>query len=222
MADKELGYVNPMFTVPIVYYPIENWSENKKKILDALPPEDDSQKSPVMKDSKGSGSIPYGSGLYTDFFINGKVKELPSYFDTVLDVIKPYLKSFMDGNPVDFVEMWYQKYYKNVEHNTHCHGFTGWSSIIYVEFDPKVHQSTRFFSPFRQPWDCDVEVFQPKVKEGDMILFPSSLLHEAPVSRTDTRRTIISYNIRGYVDYVKHRLFSPVGTTTINNDSHTT
>ena len=128
----------------------------------------------------------------------------------------------MDGNPVEFVEMWYQKYYNLVEHKTHCHGFTGWSSIIYVEFDPKVHESTRFFSPFRQPWDCDVEVFQPKVKEGDMILFPSSLLHEAPVSRTDTRRTIISYNIRGYVDYVKHTLFSPVGTTTINNDSHTT
>ena len=206
--DAELGFVNAMFTVPIVHYPIENWSENKKKILDALPPEDDSQLEPN------------GTGLYTDFFINGKVKELPSYFHTVVDVIKPYLKSFMDGNPVEFVEMWYQKYYNMVEHKTHCHGFTGWSSIIYVEFDPKVHESTRFFSPFRQPWDCDVEVFQPKVKEGDMILFPSSVLHEAPVNRTDTRRTIISYNIRGYVDYVKHRLFAPNGTTTINNESH--
>ena len=207
--NKDLGFVNAMFSVPIVHYPIENWSENKKKILDALPPEDESQLEPN------------GSGLYTDFFISSKVQEMPSYFNTVLDVIKPYLKNFMDGNPVEFVEMWYQKYYNMVEHKTHCHGFTGWSSIIYVEFDPKVHQSTRFFSPFRQPWDCDVEVFQPKVKEGDMILFPSSLLHEAPVSRTDTRRTIISYNIRGYVDYVKHTLFSPVGTTTINNDKHT-
>ena len=207
--DAELGFVNAMFSVPIVHYPIENWSENKKKILDALPPEDDSQLEPN------------GSGLYTDFFINGKVKEFPSYFHTVVDVIKPYLKSFMDGNPVEFVEMWYQKYYNLVEHKTHCHGFTGWSSIIYVEFDPKVHESTRFFSPFRQPWDCDIEVFQPEVKEGDMILFPSSLLHEAPVNRTNTRRTIISYNIRGYVDYVKHTLFSPVGTTSINNDKHT-
>ena len=207
--DAELGFVNAMFSVPIVHYPIENWSENKKKILDALPPEDDSQLEPN------------GSGLYTDFFNNAKVKEIPSYLHTVVDVIKPYLKSFMDGNPVEFVEMWYQKYYNLVEHKTHCHGFTGWSSIIYVEFDPKVHESTRFFSPFRQPWDCDVEVFQPKVKEGDMILFPSSLLHEAPVNRTNTRRTIISYNIRGYVDYVKHTLFSPVGTTSINNDKHT-
>ena len=205
---EDLGYVNPMFTVPIVYYPIENWSENKKKMLDALPPEDDSQLEPN------------GTGLYTDFFVNGKVQQMPSYFNTVLDIIKPYLQSFMDGNPVDFVEMWYQKYYNMVEHKAHTHGFTGWSSIIYVEFDPEIHESTKFFSPFRQPWDCDMETFQPKVKEGDMILFPSSVLHEAPLTRTDTRRTIISYNIRGYVDYVKHSLFSPVGTTTINNDSH--
>ena len=28
-------------------------------------------------------------------------------------------------------------------------------------------------------------------------------------------------NADGYVDYVKHTLFSPVGTTTINNDKHT-
>jgi len=207
--DGELGFVNAMFTVPIVHYPIENWSENKKKILDALPPEDESQKEPN------------GTGLYTDFFINGKVKELPSYFPTVVDIIKPYLKSFMDGNPVEFVEMWYQKYYNMVEHKAHCHGFTGWSSIIYVEFDPEIHESTRFFSPFRQPWDCDMEVFQPTVKEGDMILFPSSLLHEAPLNKSNTRRTIISYNIRGYVDYVKHMLFSPAGETTINNTGYT-
>ena len=207
--DAELGFVNAMFTVPIVHYPIQNWSENKKKILDALPAEDDSQLEPN------------GTGLYTDFFTNGNLKELPSYSHTVIDVIKPYLKSFMDGNPVDLVEMWYQKYYNMVDHKAHCHGFTGWSSIIYVEFDPEIHESTRFFSPFRQPWDCDMEVFQPKVKEGDMILFPSSLLHEAPLNKSDTRRTIISYNIRGYVDYVKHSLFSPVGSTTINNDKHT-
>ena len=207
--DGELGFVNAMFTVPIVHYPIENWSENKKKLLDALPPEDDSQLEPN------------GTGLYTDFFINGKVKELPSYFPTVVDIIKPYLKSFMDGNPVEFVEMWYQKYYNMVEHKAHCHGFTGWSSIIYVEFDPEIHESTRFFSPFRQPWDCDMEVFQPTVKEGDMILFPSSLLHEAPLNKSNTRRTIISYNIRGYVDYVKHMLFSPAGETTINNTGYT-
>ena len=192
--DKELGSVHSMFNVPIVHYPIENWSVNKKKILDALPPEDETQ---VAHNH---------TGLYTDFFSNSNAdQDLPSYFPTVLNVIGPYLKNFMDSNPVEFTGMWYQKYYQGVEHTTHCHGFNGWSSIIYVEFDPKVHESTMFYSPFTglSP-NGNVETCQINIKEGDMVLFPSSILHDAPLNRSDTRRTVVSYNLRGHVDTVKH------------------
>ena len=214
--DAELGYVNPMFVVPIVYYPIENWSENKKKILDALPAEDETQLQfeDLLTDPKENG-------LYTDFFINSKAgKEyIPSYFHTVLGVIKPCIADLTErvvydakGEPsrlfgeksLEFVDMWYQKYYKNVEHKVHCHGNSGWSAVIYVEFDPEVHHSTMFYSPFRKPWNGNIETFQPPISEGDMIIFPSSILHEAPMNRSDKRRTIISFNIRGHVDTVKH------------------
>ena len=191
--DRELGSVHSLFNVPIVRYPIENWSENKKKILDALPAEDEAQHHKP-------------TGLYTDFFSNAYAdQDLPSYFHAVLNVIEPYLKNFMDGNTVEFTDMWYQKYYKNVEHTTHCHGFNGWSSIIYVEFDPLVHESTMFYSPFTglSP-NGNVETCQINIKEGDMVLFPSSILHDAPLNRSDTRRTVVSYNIRGHVDTVKH------------------
>ena len=50
--DKELGFVNAMFSVPIVHYPMRI-GLRIKKILDALP-EDDSQLEPN------------GTGLYTD------------------------------------------------------------------------------------------------------------------------------------------------------------
>lgn len=202
MESKELGSVHSMFQVPLVHYPIQNWSENKKKILDALPAEDESQKAPN------------DNGLYTDYFTTIAAvghETLPDYFNTVLGVIEPYLSNFMDGNRIEFTEMWYQKYYKNIEHKTHCHGPTGWSSVIYVEFDPVVHASTMFYSPYRQPWNGNIDTFSPNINEGDMVLFPSSLLHEAPLNRSDTRRTVISYNIRGHVDFVKHTLFGSMG-----------
>ena len=194
MEGKELGFVHSMFNVPIVHYPIENWSENKKKILDALPAEDDTQVAHQC------------NGLYTDFFFNSKEgkEDLPSYFHTVLGVIKPYLADFSEEGRLEFIDMWYQKYYKNVEHKVHCHGNSGWSSVIYVEFDPEVHESTMFYSPFRKPWNGNIDTFQPPISEGDMVLFPSSILHEAPVNKSDKRRTIVSFNIRGYVDTVKH------------------
>jgi len=62
-----------------------------------------------------------------------------------------------------------------------------------------------FYSPFTglSP-NGNVETCQLNITEGDMVLFPSSILHDAPLNRSDTRRTVVSYNLRGHVDTVKH------------------
>ena len=186
-----------MFSVPIIHYEIENWDFNKKRILDALPPE-----CPEHAD-------PQDHGLYTDFFLTAAegVTEMPSYSKTVIDIIKPYLADFSGERRIEFTDMWYQKYYKGVQHSYHNHGHSGWSSVIFVEFDPELHEATQFISPFNNIWNGNLEIFQPPVKEGDMILFPSTIAHEAPPNRSDTRRTIVSYNLRGHTDTVKATLW---------------
>ena len=186
-----------MFSVPIIHYEIENWEFNKKRILDALPPE-----CPEHAD-------PQDHGLYTDFFLTAAegVTEMPSYSKTVIDIIKPYLADFSGERRIEFTDMWYQKYYKGVQHSYHNHGHSGWSSVIFVEFDPELHEATQFISPFNNIWNGNLEIFQPPVKEGDMILFPSTIAHEAPPNRSDTRRTIVSYNLRGHTDLVKKELW---------------
>jgi len=186
-----------MFSVPIIHYEIENWEFNKKRILDALPPE-----CPEHAD-------PQDHGLYTDFFLTAAegVTEMPSYSKTVIDIIKPYLADFSGERRIEFTDMWYQKYYKGVQHSYHNHGHSGWSSVIFVEFDPELHEATQFISPFNNIWNGNLEIFQPPVKEGDMILFPSTIAHEAPPNRSDTRRTIVSYNLRGHTDTVKATLW---------------
>ena len=110
-----------MFSVPIIHYEIENWEFNKKRILDALPPE-----CPEHAD-------PQDHGLYTDFFLTAAegVTEMPSYSKTVIDIIKPYLADFSGERRIEFTDMWYQKYYKGVQHSYHNHGHSGWSSVIF-------------------------------------------------------------------------------------------
>tara|TARA_B100001250_G_C19762252_1_gene773029 strand:+ start:137 stop:748 length:612 start_codon:yes stop_codon:yes gene_type:complete len=186
-----------MFEVPIIHYEIANWELNKKKILDALPEETEDQCNPD------------DHGLYTDFFANAgrDVKELPPYGQTIISVIKPYIADFSSERRVEFTDMWYQKYYKGVQHQVHTHGHSGWSCVMYVEFDPEVHEPTQFYSPFKNPWNGNLETFQPPVQEGDMVIFPSTIMHEAPANRSDKRRTIVSYNIRGHVDLVKFSLW---------------
>ena len=182
--------VEIMFSIPLIRYKIENWEHNKKRILDALPPEDGDKgkKHPTYNQDK----------LTTDWATwQSDTDVLPSYASVLIDIIKPYLKKFVGDMPISFTDMWYQKYYNGSYHTTHNHGAIGWSSVVYVEFDPEVHVATRLLSPFGNHIDGTVMEYMPKIEEGDMIIFPSSILHESGVQRTDKRRTIISYNMKG-------------------------
>lgn len=187
--------VETMFSVPIIYYPIKDWSVNKKRILDALPDEE--------------GLLEPDGSLYTDFFEERVDKEdkLPSYADVVIDIIKPYLADFTDQRRVEFTDMWYQYQNPGIDHGCHNHGHSGWSSVIYVEFDPVVHQGTQFYSPFNNPWNGNLELYIPPVDEGSMVIFPSTIIHESLKNNSDKRRTIVSYNLRGHVDVVKYELW---------------
>ena len=197
-----------MFSVPIIHYEIDNWQQKKKRILDVLPPD-----CPEHRDSANEG-------LYTDFFLAEEQghTELPDYSSTVIDIIKPYLIDFYDGKmqsqsqgndhkeSIEFTDMWYQKYDKTIQHTLHNHGSKGWSSVIYVEFDHNVHQGTDFVAPFFDTWTGDMQFYTPNVREGDMILFPSYIMHQALPNKSEKRRTVISYNLRGYIEGVKATL----------------
>ena len=172
-----------MFSVPLIHYEIANWHIAKKKILDALPEE-----CPEHAD-------PQDEGLFTDFFLTSAagVTEMPDYSETVIDIIEPYLADFFGGTEVQLTDMWYKKYSKGVRHSFHNHGHSGWSSIIYVEFDPEKHQATRFMSPFNNIWNGNIEMYTPPVNEGTMIIFPSTIAHEAPANKLGRREVSAVY-----------------------------
>ena len=183
-----------MFSVPLVKYHIANWKENKKRILESLP-------------KLNQEHLGRDVGLYTDFFEVIKNNNLPTYSNVVIDIIKPYLADFTQQRCVEFTNMWFQTAFKGNSHGLHNHGHSGWSSVIYVEFNPQFHTSTKFISPFNNPWDGNLVDFMPEVQEGDMIIFPSTLTHESLPNQSEVRRTIVSYNLRGHVDCVKKKLW---------------
>ncbi len=190
--------VEIMFSIPLIRYKIENWEHNKKRILDALPPEEL---------HKGYNNGRNDQGMITDYHAQHDHKEeLAPYIPVVVNIIKPYLKQFAPDIPIHFTDIWYQKYYKHDYHMTHNHGGVGWSGIIYVELDADSHDSTYFFPPFGNPFDGANNEYKPKVEEGDMLLFPSSILHESSINRTDKRRTIISYNIAGTLEETRYTI----------------
>ena len=187
-----------MFSVPLIHYEIANWHIAKQKIKEALPNIQES-----MLESNGQ--------VYTDFFDEELKYKLPDWSDVVIDIITPYLQDFTGKTRVEFTDMWFQTALKGMSHGCHNHGASGWSSVIYLDYDDKIHSPTKFYSPFNNPWNGKLEDYLPPVKEGDMVIFPAHITHEAEDNTSDVPRTIISYNLRGKTDIVKRTLWDDEG-----------
>lgn len=165
-----------LFKIPFKQYSIPNWEVAKKEIMDALP-----------------------TDKYTDFFKNRGDHVLPEYIATVASHLKTAMIDFSLTYPcpVMITSMWFERSKKGDFHGVHNHGATGFSAVLYVDFDPGEHQPTVFHSPFVNPANGDSMSYEPVVREGDLLVFPSFVMHEGPINLSEKERLIISFNIMG-------------------------
>lgn len=84
--------------------------------------------------------------------------------------------------------IWYQQYVKNDNHGWHIHG-ENYTGVYYLEF-PDVAPKTELIDQFNIHKKISVDA-----KEGDIIIFPSYIIHRSPVVINDIRKTIISFNL---------------------------
>jgi hypothetical protein len=168
------------FVIPIFKTKVENWSEHKDRILSLLKVEEH-------------------DGHYTDYHINNELlneNKFAPYGDEVVDILRPALEEFNEIYPlnINIKLMWAQKYAAKQYHELHNHGALGFSAIFYAQFEDN-HQATSFYSPYVDFIEGNVLEYVPEVSEGDIIFFPSVLMHQCKPVQSDTERIIISFNI---------------------------
>lgn len=113
------------------------------------------------------------------------------YLDIIFPLIEDNHRELFNklGFPtVDIINMWFQQYEKNSFHEWHTHTQCQWSSVYYLEF-PKGSPRTVFVNPLN-----NTDTFDVDTEEGDIITFPSFIVHSAPKVESDKRKTIISFN----------------------------
>jgi hypothetical protein len=84
-------------------------------------------------------------------------------------------------------EIWFQQYLNNSGHGWHTHS-SNFTNVYYLEL-PDDAPKTQLISPFDQKTVIEVDI-----AEGDIITFPSFVIHKGPVNRSLKRKSIISYN----------------------------
>jgi hypothetical protein len=83
--------------------------------------------------------------------------------------------------------IWFQQYNKNGEHGWHTHS-ENYTGVYYVKFSNKAAK-TELIDPFSQNKKIAINA-----KEGDIVIFPSYVIHRATKQKDNSEKIIISFN----------------------------
>ena len=170
-----------MFEIPIIKMGIEPWDEIKPQLLN-------------LYDTN------FRQSEYDKYHTNFTRDKNLEYSKPIWDILEEYVNylitTFLDREPYDRVpNIWAQKYPKGSLHPLHNHGNRGYSCILYLNFDSKIHKPTLFYAPFNHFFTGELLYFEPEVSEGDLIMFPSCIAHTSQLQEDDSERMIISFNL---------------------------
>ena len=161
-----------MFYIPLFHYQIDDWSNVKPKLLEAI------KEIPRSDPNKPAG------------------QPAPR---NILDIIHQPIQNFISDmklqvEDVDF-NMWWQCYERNEGHRPHAHGEANFGSTLFLNFIPDTHPPTRFYAPYNNFLTGNTCIHEQNVKEGDMILFPGTVMHESPINKSSIPKKIIAMNL---------------------------
>lgn len=135
---------------------------------------------------------------YTDAYDN--ISKTDWYIDA--DIVRPYLDILFEPldqhmitvleqlkhNNFKYQTFWFQQYIRDNTHRWHQHRGTSWASVYYLEL--KENGPATIFKTL-----TGEEIIIPDVSEGDILTFPGFVWHCSPINRTDSRKTVIAFNI---------------------------
>lgn len=186
--------IKDIFALPFYHAKVKAHQETKKIVLEQVEALDNDPRCYL----EGPGER-----VYSDYRL-GNDPATTRYKDAVIAAVTPNIREFsakVGGKQFQMGQIWFQNYKQHCFHNTHHHWPALYSLVYYVRFDPKKHGGTTFHHPCKlqqqvyQLRQLRSEVsYQPKVKEGDMVIFPSFLDHNVPMNESDSPRTIVAFN----------------------------
>jgi hypothetical protein len=113
-----------------------------------------------------------------------------TYESLVRSLLCPYMDELSESYGLRIQKLntwWFQQYLQNSDFGWHQHD-GHWACVYYLEL-PEMTESTEF-----------LHYGQFNVKEGDVIFFPTFLVHRSPIIRSNQRKTIIATNLHFEVD----------------------
>lgn len=135
-------------------------------------------------------------GYYYDF----NIPQAPRTYKELMDLLLyPYISELGEIYGLSYVkstQYWFQQYLQSSDFGWHQHD-SHWACVYYLEL-PEMLEATEFLN-----------YGQFNVEEGDVIFFPTFLVHRSPTIKSNLRKTIIATNVSFTVDREMINLYGP-------------
>ena len=169
----------PLFEFPSYQYEVSDWEFKKKGLLNRI------NKSKFVRTELQT--------FETDRQTSGK-----TYVHYLQQFLRDILFEFCKEAQVtcSMTDAWCVRYQKGDYQTVHNHRGWGFSGILYVEYDPKVHTPTRFVAPWNDPRSDTTSLASPSgIKEGTVFIAPSWALHYVNPNNTRKQRTVVVFDL---------------------------
>ena len=101
----------------------------------------------------------------------------------------------MGLNLLNIGDMWAVRYGRGDYHGVHNHRSTGYSGILYLDYDEDEHTPSIHVSPWNDPITDTTHLSAPPVREGTMVFVPSNVLHYTRPNNSDKLRQIVAFDM---------------------------
>ena len=167
-----------MFENLVYQYGIIDWEEKKNKILKFINNSNFERQQSFDTDRNTSNN---------------------SYLSAFLEIFKEDVDNFrmeLKVSSLKITNVWAVKYHQGDFHPPHTHSSTGYSGIIYVDYDEDVHTGTYFVNSITDPI-TDLTMYSvPPAHEGALVIAPSNILHFTYPNTSNNIRSVIGFDIK--------------------------
>ena len=127
------------------------------------------------------------------------------FYDRIVEQIASMTSNYFEGTPISKIEvtnMWFNFNEKNCYNVVHSHPRSSVSGVLWVntieEHPPLFFHDPNYNDKYSLGVDHPEYFYYPK--DGDMILFPSYLMHGVSANITDTKRISIAFNTTAHYE----------------------
>ena len=125
-----------------------------------------------------------------------------------VEFLQPYLHKHLKNfanvlgyQDINFINLWFQQYNQNGKHGWHIHS-ENYTGVYYVKLSNK-SAKTELINPFSQNEKIIIDA-----KEGDVVIFPSYVIHRALTQKEKINKIIVSFNIN--FEFIDPNLFKTI------------